>query len=457
VLTATHLAAAQPAASPSKDGGDDEFFGPPPSEEPFLGSAEPEQDLGLGGRLFSYVRVPTSDPANDPLQQVSSSAWLQAHPRLGQSTYAHVVGSVDAIATSVLVDENVRGRLREAYVDTSAHGLEVRLGQQIVPWGNADGFNPTDLLSSSDNTLFASDTEVRRLGTPMLWASYTPLEGASPFRFIAVAVPVFTSGRPLVPPDLVPAGVVDEGLDRPEPTLSNAEVAGRISYAGSMWDASVMGFHGWNHIPEYELRSFTATQVNVGRRHRVQDAVGLEASASTGSWVFRLESAYVWTGNANGEDPERQPAHWDSVVGVERPFFERLRVQAQLVFRYHPRLRPLNDVARADPVETVLRREVTKANALLLNYRFQSWPLATLRLAYTTENERFGAEVFGAVQLVRAEGDDVDFVARPQVTWFASDALRWRLGAELFEGPDGGVFGALHAFSGVYTEGEFVF
>jgi len=61
------------------------------------------------------------------------------------------------------------------------------------------------------------------------------------------------------------------------------------------------------------------------------------------------------------------------------------------------------------------------------------------------------------VQLVREEGEDLDWLVRPQVTWFASDALRWRLGAELFEGPDNGVFGALHTFSGVYTEGEFVF
>jgi len=451
LLAGAHTASAQtepPLVAPDSNAVDD---------APLLGDGEQEEDLGFGGRVFSYARVPTSDPAEDPLQQVSSSVWLQAHPRLGASTYAHVVGSVDALATSVLIDDSVRATLREGYVGATGHGLEVRLGQQIVPWGNASSFNPTDLLGSSDHTFFASDTEVRRLGAPMLWASYTPVEGASPFSFTGVIVPVFASTHPMVPKDLVPEGVVDEGLVRPEPTLAHAEVAGRVRYTGTMWDAAVMGFHGWNHIPEYELRSVGATDVTVRRRHRAIDAVGVEASASSGAWVFRLESAYVWTDNVSGRDPERQPSHWDSVIGVERPFFDRLRAQAELVVRYHPTLRPLDDVVGADPLDTFVRREVRKVNALLLSYRYQVWPLGALRLAYATEDDRFEAEVFGAVQLVREQGEDLDFFLRPQVTWSVSDALRWRLGAELFEGSSGGFFGALHAFSGAYTEGEFVF
>lgn len=432
------------------------------SDDPAAGDAsllgdDQEEDLGFGGRVFSYARAPTSAPADDPLQQVSSSVWLQAHPRLGPSTYAHVVGSVDAMATSVLIEDSLRAALREGYVGAMGHGLEVRLGQQIVPWGNASSFNPTDLLSSADHTFFAADTEVRRLGAPMLWASYTPLEGASPFSFTGVVVPVFTSTRPLVPRDIVPQGVIDEGLVRPEPSLAHAEVAGRVRYAGALWDAAIMGFHGWNHVPEYELRSIGATDVTVRRRHRAIDAVGAEASASAGSWVFRVESAYVWTDNASGEDPERQPSHWDTVVGVERPFFDRLRVQGELVFRYYPTLRPLDDVVGADPIDTFVRREMRKVNALLLSYRYQSWPLGAVRIAYATEDDRFEAEVFGAVQLVREQGEDADFFVRPQVTWSVSDALRWRLGAELFEGSSGGFFGSLHDFSGAYTEGEFVF
>jgi hypothetical protein len=429
----------------------------PNDEHDVLLDSEPEEDLEFGGRVFSYARVSTSDPADDPLQQVSSSVWLQAHPRLGSSTYAHVVGSVDALATSMLIDDSVRATLREGYVGATGHGLEVRFGQQIVPWGNASSFNPTDLIGSADHTFFASDTEVRRVGTPMLWTSYTFLDGASPFSFTGVVVPVFASTRPLVPKDLVPEGVIDEGLVRPEPSVAHAEVAGRVRYAGAMWDAAVMGFHGWNHVPEYELRSIGATGVTVRRRHRAIDAVGLEASASVDAWVFRVESAYVWTDNPSGTNPERQPSHWDTVVGVERPFFDRLRAQAEVVFRYHPTLRPLEDVVGADPIETFVRREMRKVNALLLSYRYQSWPLGALRLAYATEDDRFEAELFGAVQLVREQGEDLDFFLRPQVTWSVSDALRWRLGAELFEGSAGGFFGSLHTFSGAYTEGEFVF
>jgi len=37
--------------------------------------------------------------------------------------------------------------VREAYVNTYAGRFDLRIGQQIVAWGRADGFNPTDVIT----------------------------------------------------------------------------------------------------------------------------------------------------------------------------------------------------------------------------------------------------------------------------------------------------------------------
>lgn len=423
-----------------------------------LGEGAEANGLGpITGRVFAYARAPLSDLANDRWQQVSSSIWLQAHPRFGEFTYAHMVGSVDTIATSSLIDEPVRGRVREAYVGAARHGWEARLGQQIVPWGNADGYNPTDLISSVDMRLFSGDSEVRRVGAPMLWASWTPRSGESPLQLTAVAVPVFTSSHVLVPPDLVPAGVIDHGLERPEAKPSSSEFAGKAAWHGDGWDASFMAFTGYNHTPHFVLRSWSPAGVVIARAHQRQHAVGGDGSVAWGSWVLRGETAWVWSSSSDGSDPQLAPPRWDSVLGVERPFLERFRFQTQMLWRYHPSLQSPASISTADPIETFLRREVASANAVLLNYRFRSWPVATVRVSFATRDEKLEAEVFAAVQLTRYEGDKIDWVMRPMVSWRVSDALRLRLGAESFRGPKDGVFGALHRFSGVFTEGEFAF
>ena len=114
-------------------------------------------------------------------------------------------------------------------------------------------------------------------------------------------------------------------------------------------------------------------------------------------------------------------------------------------------------ISLPDPVETYLRREAASVNAVLPIYRFQSWPLATARLAFATRDEVLEAEVFAAVQLTHYAGESIDWALRPMLLWRATDALRLRLGAEWFRGPERGVFGAIRRFSGVFTEAEYGF
>jgi hypothetical protein len=49
--------------------------------------------------------------------------------------------------------------------------------------------------------------------------------------------------------------VTDAGLDRPHASPSRSEFAGKAAYHGEGWDASLIAFTGYNHVPHYVLRS----------------------------------------------------------------------------------------------------------------------------------------------------------------------------------------------------------
>lgn len=441
----------------------------PPATTPADAGAPPEPEntspvaqsvpAALGGRVFPYVRVPLGSGLGDtPIQQVSASIWVETKPRLNQWSSAAATVSLDAMRSSVDTETSLRARVREAYIDAYRGGFEMRIGQQIIPWGNADIYNPTDFLSAKDYAFFAADNEVRRLGALDVWLSLTPEGGNSPFQFIVVWAPVFTGSRFLVPAGLLPPGVSNAGVIAPPMTLDNSELAARISYKGENWDLALVGFRGQNHDPQFYLVSHDATSTVIAQTYRPILAAGMEASVSAGNWVFRAEGAYVSTENALAHNPALQPAHVDGVVGIERPFLERFRVQAQGIVRYFPVHQAVVTAApNPDPVLFAIGQSIAAANAILLNYQERALPAATLRISFVSEGEKFEAEALAVMNFAVDGRDRNNFLLRPMLTYRWTDALRFHVGAESFGGPRDTPLGALRPFSGAFLGGDYRF
>jgi hypothetical protein len=171
---------------------------------------------------------------------------------------------------------------------------------------------------------------------------------------------------------------------------------------------------------------------NLGFTFHHTRALGADGSFTSGKWIFRAESAYVWTET----DPLVEPAHWDSVIGVERPLGDDFRIQAQIYVRTHP--------SYLDPVGPV-----ASANALLQGYQYATRESFTLRTSYT--HESWEAEFF---LLANVQGD---YLARPKATYSVSDALKATAGLDWYAGPDDRTLGAMKAYSSVFLEGKFLF
>ena len=88
--------------------------------------------------------------------------------------------------------------LREAYVNAYIGSFDFRIGHQIVVWGRADGFNPTDNITPRNMLVRSPDEDDRREGNSLIRSHYN----IHPFRLEAIWVPSYRSS--VVPTDLLP-------------------------------------------------------------------------------------------------------------------------------------------------------------------------------------------------------------------------------------------------------------
>ncbi|MGZ3438008.1 MAG: hypothetical protein ACXVDD_00745 [Polyangia bacterium] len=402
--------------------------------------------LRLGGQLFSYVRVHLYDPADFAVEQASTSAWLTLRARLSPAVSVRAVATLDLVHASVLPQPTVRGDLREAVLTAVRGGLELRLGQQFVVWGNGDGVSPNDRLTARDYTFFSAEAEVQRIGAPAALLTFVPDGGAAPLAVTVAVVAVAPRSRLLVPAGVLPAGIVDLGEARGAPSLADAELALRAGYQGRGWDLAMLGFAGLDALPYYALADVNALGVEIERRQQRIVSAGLYGSTARGPWALRWDTAYVAASEVGGSSPLVPPSRWETVIGVERPLGERVRISAQVVYRRMVGRRPPSVLA--DPID----RAIAEANALLHDTQDDDRPAATARIAYSSETEVFQAELAGAVNFV-----GFDFWLRAFVTYRVWEHLALRAGVEIFEGPRTRPLGALRDFSGAFTEARVQF
>lgn len=409
-------------------------------------SGEGEGGLGpISGKTFAYVRAPID---GGPFQQVSASLWLSAKPRISDTASARLEVALDGVEASQTETARVRLNLREAFVALRRRGWLLRAGQQIVPWGSSDVVNPTDFMTARDYRLFVVDAEQSRKGA----LSVMVARASRRVEATLVVTPVFPRSSILVPANALPAGVALEPIAQSPAAVEDTEVAAKLKLSGEGWDLAVVGFRGWNHTPELELVGATETSVVLRPTHHRILAAGVDGSASAGKLVFRIEAAYVLTANRDGLDPTIQPSYAFGVVGVERPLGERVRLQAQGIARAYPSWTAPADATGPDPATTAARQGLAAANALLLDYQDQLRPSATLRIAYTSADERIEAEIFAAMNLV---GND--YLIRPLIGWHPVEAVSIQVGYDGYGGPIDRPLGALYPFRGAFAQVSYTF
>jgi len=341
--------------------------------------------------------------------------------------------------------------LREAYVNAYLGPLDLRLGHQVIVWGRADAFNPTNNLTPFDLNVRSPLEDDRRLGSWALrsWLSLAPL------RFELAWLPVYAAAQlpPVAPGEFVT--LVEP--DFPVARLSNGLGALRVHLELPDVELSVSYLHGPAPLPGLALAGFSAGQdppeVRVTRRAYEQDVLGFDFSTALGELVaLRGEAAYRHPVERAVHAPRPDLAY---VLGADRAF-GALSLIAQYAGRYvfdwrsedgpempvdpnalvnfMPPLPPLLE----QMITTSIEAELAARNQILFSQRARVQHLASLRAEWLTLHDTLSLSALGVVNFTTEE-----WLLYPKLAYRLNDWLSATVGAELYAGPSGSLFGLI--------------
>lgn len=215
------------------------------------------------------------------------------------------------------ISDSLSFDLSEAYIDYSDSFWGVRIGQQKVAWGKADGISITNSVFPEDSSSLNNDDSsvaikalrlslsgnsftVDGLVIPFFTRTKLPLEKNNPLRkaILPESVVVSQEGNDFN----LPINIGE--LTNPELNLKNIEFGLKASGYFSLCDFSIYGFYGWDKTPvlSYTINTVLHPVYNVevpesltvnGEYKRLTMA-GFDMAVPVGPVVLRGESAFFF-------------------------------------------------------------------------------------------------------------------------------------------------------------------
>ncbi len=329
--------------------------------------------------------------------------------------------------------------LLEGYVSAHLNAADVRLGKQIVPWGRADGLNPTDNLTPRDYTVMLPFEEDQRLGVTAL-----KVDGylGDEYTLTAFTTPYFT---PTVIPLPKDSNIYVD--TRPARTLADSVAALKLNRSGGgSLDWSISYYHGYSLLPSARSLGYSGGAPVIELRYDPINVLGADFARNFGRYGVRGEVAYTWTQDSAGTDPLVTNPFIYYILGADRTFSESLNVNLQLlginVQRYN------DPYAISDPALRVLAIE----NAIIHRQQDPSTYGMTARISNKWLNDALEVEL-----LVIHYFDRSNSYVRPLITYAFNDHVKGSVGAKVYRGREDTFFGGLRKNQGVFAEVRYSF
>jgi hypothetical protein len=353
--------------------------------------------------------------------------------------------------------------LREAYVNVYVGPVDIRLGNQIIVWGRADAFNPTNNLTPIDLRIRSPLEDDRRVAN----VGARAFLNLTPVRIEGVWMPLYAPVE--LPPIALPEFVVLADPRFPAPELENGLGAVRVHLELPAFEASASYLYGHAPLPGLTLNDFTVgvdpPEVRISRTAYDHHVVGLDFSSTIGELVAtRAEAAYRHPVDyENRIQAPRPDLHY--VFGLDRAFGS-VNVIAQYMGRYVFDWRP--ETGPEDPIEPTalsgfmpplpafleqsiidsINADLTERNQTLFSQKARVQHLSSVRIEWLTLHDTLSLSALGMVNFTTKE-----WVFYPRAGYKISDVLSAYVGAEIYSGPDGTLFDLIEQeLSAGYTE-----
>ena len=325
-------------------------------------------------------------------------------------------------------------QLREAYVNTYLGNVDIRIGQQIVVWGRADGFNPTNNITPSNMLVRSPDEDDRREGNFLIRTFYN----MGHFRLEGILVPMYAPSVLPIKVIPLPAGIQINDPVYPDENFKNGSYALKLNYEGTLFDGSLSYFDGFNPFPGINATIFgffpQAYRLNV---------LGADFSTTVGPLGLRGEFAF--------RSPHDYEQHffvpnpdYQYVVGLDREFGD-----FSFIFQYVGRyVDDYTDLSEPQNFFEKMSYELAQKNRMISQQLYETTHSVSFRPAYKLLYETLIVELLGLYNFTTEE-----LYARPKISYFIADALKFSVGADIYTGPEETLFGAVEeSLSALFLE-----
>lgn len=320
-------------------------------------------------------------------------------------------------------------RLEELSLAWRGPHHDLAAGRMVIPWGRADGFNPTDNLTPFDSL---DPLQTERLAAwaarGQLYLQRLTLEGAALLpetsrqpllgtRWLPVPGeidnPFHVPGVPSTGPAVAPAVFREGKREVPPWTLASSAWAVKADYRGGAWEGSLSHYDGWDDqiafLPSPGAPAGPSFEIPVilDRAQPELRATGADLAWVSGRVILRAEAAV----HRRGPPVESDFTFWIAELEIG---FGPWRLIAAWA-----------DIAGEEDLSTAVPQ--LEQGAL---------PAAIVRIGRDVAT----GVTFSAQLLANLNGDGS--LARLEASWPLAHAFRLGAGLDVLEGPEGSFLGS---------------
>ncbi|MBN2401843.1 MAG: hypothetical protein JXN64_05540 [Spirochaetes bacterium] len=358
---------------------------------------------------------------DDEFREIFAEGSLKLESAAG--TFGNAFAELRYRASSSDSEDKSDFNFREAYAEIYAGKLDIRSGKQVIVWGRADGFNPTNNITPSDYTVFSSEEDDRRMSNFVVKGVFN----ADPFKLEADWVPVYLSSELPFGNASMPAGIEWANMDAPKKKPENSTFAVKVEIESASFDGSLSYYNGYYKTPGLDYYISQSVVYVQTKPFRTQVA-GVDFSTTVGKYGLRGEFALSIPEDTK-EDlafPGRQAEY---TIGIDREW-RSFSCILQYIGKY------VIDYDRGADAPNTLEKELIAWNRMIFSQQEEWNHSASLRLSLSLMHETLALEVLG---LANFSTEEVYF--QPKASYTISDAFVLCAGAQLYYGPDDTLFG----------------
>lgn len=293
-------------------------------------------DLGYTLRFTSRAGIHLTNAADLAINrhtlevEQTIKAWNSWSAVVGGRVYADSAFSMnDRYNAPVRGIESQEFAPRDLYLQYKGHGIQFRLGNQQVVWGESFGFFFADIVNPKDTREggLGGDLAAQRIMTPIANLTWLLGDHSLQFVFIPKSFGNLTPapGSDFAPPfsSFFPTTTFSVQDDRIKPTaLSNSEFGFRGTTMIKGWDLSAFYLYYFDRRPSYRPE-VNGSSILLRGVHDPLSSFGITGTKDLDTWVTRFELLYTRNRPVDAYDPTQATPQLnyystlsDEIVGV---------------------------------------------------------------------------------------------------------------------------------------------